>query len=490
MERWNRHSSGSIGRGFETMALSKDEIAEIKDGVNKAKKKAMAFAFAKKRKDGGKDPILEIDLKESMVKKTIKAIGAPPLMWGSLQMINKQTMAFVVDKGKPKEIQQAINKTLKKAHPMLGKAQVLTREQFDSEQSPGSKGVGPPKAFEAKVINCWEPDGKTWELILTGGEAHGIEKKMTAVVNYLGQSCKGKVIDVYPTRCKIRVEAPVLGDKNFPASDFESIIIGTAARGKYPSPAKLREERSKPPKSFESKLVSVRKPGDRFWNITVTGGDSHSITERMPAVMNYKGNPAQSCKGTVIDVYPTRCKLRVEVPALGEDATLSTKAIESIFVGTGVKAKYPTPDAVRQTLEDAKAARAASEEAAAKLVEENLAKADPQHANFQTLMRQFQEIDTDDARGARKWLKKLQAYVKGRKVPRPRGYGAAEVVVENLAVEKKFIEDVYGLSQDNPHGDEAYAEYIQVLARTRKAIGVNTRHLSKAKTHLQKFDRH
>ena len=38
------------------MALSKEEISEIKLGVNKAKKKVMAFAFAKKRKDGGKDP--------------------------------------------------------------------------------------------------------------------------------------------------------------------------------------------------------------------------------------------------------------------------------------------------------------------------------------------------------------------------------------------------------------------------------------------------
>jgi hypothetical protein len=116
------------------MALSKEEIDTIKEGVNKARKKSMAFAFAKKRKDGRKDPILLIDKTESMVKKTIRVDGAPPLMWGWIEMVeDKKRMAFIVDKGKPKELQQAMLKGLKKAHTILNKAKIVTREEFDAE---------------------------------------------------------------------------------------------------------------------------------------------------------------------------------------------------------------------------------------------------------------------------------------------------------------------------------------------------------------------
>ena len=51
------------------MAMTKDELDSIKLGVNKAKKRAMAFGFAKSRKDGGNDPLLEFSSQNPSPKK-------------------------------------------------------------------------------------------------------------------------------------------------------------------------------------------------------------------------------------------------------------------------------------------------------------------------------------------------------------------------------------------------------------------------------------
>ena len=116
------------------MALSKEELKEIKDGVNKAKKKSMAFAYAKTRKDGSKDPLLLIDKTTSLVKKGIMAQGGKPFTMGKLLLQDegeyKGVLTFVVEVGNAKQVEQGMKLGLKAAHPLLPKAAVMIDKDF------------------------------------------------------------------------------------------------------------------------------------------------------------------------------------------------------------------------------------------------------------------------------------------------------------------------------------------------------------------------
>ena len=61
-------------------------------------------------------------------------------MWG-LEM-DKQTIAFVVDHGKPAEIRKAVSRNLK-AHPILAR-QGIHRTDFDAEQAANGGPVDSP----------------------------------------------------------------------------------------------------------------------------------------------------------------------------------------------------------------------------------------------------------------------------------------------------------------------------------------------------------
>ena len=116
------------------MALSKEELNDIKTGVNMAKKKSMAFAYAKTRKDGTKDPLLLIDKTTSLVKKGIMASGGKPHSMGKVLMQDegemKGCLTFVVEKGKAKDVEQGMKLGLKKAHPLLNKAAFMMEKDF------------------------------------------------------------------------------------------------------------------------------------------------------------------------------------------------------------------------------------------------------------------------------------------------------------------------------------------------------------------------
>ena len=174
------------------MAISKEELQTIKNGVNKAKKKPMAFAFAKGRKDGAKEPVLEIDLRPSAVRKSIRETGKPPLMWGSLQMLDGKTMAFIVDKGKVKPMQQALMKGLKKAHPLLTSARVLTREEFEATQSaPAMDSAAPEADVLSEEASSARSDAQT----------RVIETKRAALQDALGRFVKER------DRIKVELES-------------------------------------------------------------------------------------------------------------------------------------------------------------------------------------------------------------------------------------------------------------------------------------------
>jgi hypothetical protein len=117
------------------------------------------------------------------------------------------------------------------------------REEEDSERRRKDEAAAtpPPRCFKAEVVNCFNPNGGEWQLICTGGEKSGIRKGMKAVVNFdpgtVGQSCRGKVAEVYATRCKLIVEAPSdVGDGGYDSSYFESVQIGKKARAKFKPP--------------------------------------------------------------------------------------------------------------------------------------------------------------------------------------------------------------------------------------------------------------
>ena len=99
----------------------------------KAKQKTMYFGFAKTRKpirgqavDKAKlkDPLLIIEKTASKVQKDIRAKGVPPHSMGEIRMVTKDTLGFVLEKGKPKELNWPCS--FKKAHTLLNTAQVIT----------------------------------------------------------------------------------------------------------------------------------------------------------------------------------------------------------------------------------------------------------------------------------------------------------------------------------------------------------------------------
>ena len=118
------------------MALSKEELKDIKKGVDLAKKKAMPFAYAKTRTDGSKDPLLLIDKTRSLVKKGIMVGGGKPHTLGTLLMADegdlKGRLVFVCETGKAKDVEQGMKKGLKQGHALLNKAAFLMVKEFDA----------------------------------------------------------------------------------------------------------------------------------------------------------------------------------------------------------------------------------------------------------------------------------------------------------------------------------------------------------------------
>ena len=325
-------------------------------------------------------------------------------------------------------------------------------------------------------------------MILTGGVKQGIVKNMKAVVDYLGQSCVGKVIDVYPTRCKIEVEAPTVGNTSFLQRDFERIVLGARAKGRYLSPSAAKADAKPVARNYKAKMISYSDQGRSTWTMILNHGEAHGVEIKTPVVINYGSDTPQSVKGHVIDVYPTRCKAKVRKPFMASHETFSLKMVESVFIGTSAKGKYASPAKVKKQREKEQADREAAEAAAAQKLEKELAKADPQHA-IETLMRSYRGIENGDTRAIQKWIRRLQAYVKARKVPRPRGYDGAEQVLFNLRAEQTFIESVFERSQENPHDDDDYAAFLNALARAHKALPVYERFVGRARKHMQKFER-
>jgi hypothetical protein len=257
------------------MALSKEEIDTIKDGVNKARKKSMAFAFAKKRKDGSKEPLLLIDKTESLVKKTIRVDGQPPLMWGWIEMVdNKKTMAFVVDTGKPKELQQAMLKGLKKAHTILNKAKILSREDYDAELASADAEKLAAKADKA------DPKAK-------GKESKGADKQASGDLETEAVSIEtsAKALMADPKKLTNKELRDVtLGARNFSDEKggdpgrLKSIVeAGTAERSRRrkvmgrAKEANIRLEDARKERTTAQAAISSGKPGDKEFDAAVKG---------------------------------------------------------------------------------------------------------------------------------------------------------------------------------------------------------------------------
>ena len=145
----------------------------------KAKQKTMYFGFAKTRKpirgqavDKAKlkDPLLIIEKTASKVQKDIRAKGVPPHSMGEIRMVTKDTLGFVLEKGKPKELKLALLK-IKKAHTLLNTAQVITRAELEeslagsavevTNDAPASEAKRPKRPVAETDGSAPEPGGQS-----------------------------------------------------------------------------------------------------------------------------------------------------------------------------------------------------------------------------------------------------------------------------------------------------------------------------------------